>query len=114
VCCCQLKLRDVLGRRPFGAFSNLEAHPVTFSEILESFHVDVGVVNEYVRAIFLLDEAVAFLFTKELYSSSATVLTSFKKFLLWSQISGHRFGKGNDPSERNRPFNMTGPLVRAH
>jgi hypothetical protein len=34
--------------------------------------------------------------------------------LLWSQISGHRFGKGNDPSEQNRPFNMTGPLVRAH
>jgi len=53
--------RDVLRRRPFLAFHNIESNPVTFIECLEPGPIDPGMVDEYVRPVSLFDEPVPFL-----------------------------------------------------
>jgi hypothetical protein len=49
---------DVYRSGALGTLLDIEGHPVTFMELLEATGSDTGVMNEYIRSIFLLDEAV--------------------------------------------------------
>jgi len=51
------------------ALLDVKGHTVAFCKRFESGSIDTGVMNEYIRSIFLLDEAVAFFFVEPLYRS---------------------------------------------
>ena len=56
-------------RRPFFPLLYLKSDSVALFEGLETDCIDAGMVNEYVRTIFLLNETISLLITKPLYSS---------------------------------------------
>ena len=93
-CCRKLRLGHVLGRWPFVALLHFKIHPVTFSECLESGHVDRGVVNKYISTAVLLNETEPFPFVEPLYRPTYHSDGLLQKFLQRSKISGHHIGKG--------------------
>ena len=52
----RLQSGDVFGRRPSAALFNFEAHPLTFIQALETFHIDGRVVDEYIATIVLFNK----------------------------------------------------------
>ena len=67
--CYELKLTDVFGHRASITLFYVKAHTVTFSQGLESRHINGGVVNKYVLTVFLFNKAISLFFTKPLYCS---------------------------------------------
>lgn len=57
---CVLDATNVLGLETFGALFAFELDFITFVETAEAFTLDCGEVDEYILAIFSLNEAVAF------------------------------------------------------
>ncbi len=48
-------------RRPLLALLNIGGHPISLLERFEPRFLDAGMMNEYIRAVFLFDEAVSFI-----------------------------------------------------
>lgn len=64
---CQLcNNSNVFGLRTFLALSNFESYLLVFVQCTTTSTVDSAEVNEYVRAIFLLDKAEAFFIVEPL------------------------------------------------
>jgi hypothetical protein len=75
------KLDDVYidSRRAFLALLDVKRNTVTFIKRPETGRVDRCVMNEYVRSVFLLDEAEAFAGVKPFYDSICHAHTLLSK-----------------------------------
>jgi hypothetical protein len=82
----RLKRVDVLGYRSSVVLFYVKGHPLTISKGLESGCVDGRIMDKYVSAVVLFNEAIPLLFTKPFYNSfcQSNDLLS-KKFPLCSQ-----------------------------
>ncbi len=60
----ELRFANVFGDRSSFAVFYLETHLVAFFQTLETGHIYGGVVNKYIRALFLFDETISFLVAK--------------------------------------------------
>jgi hypothetical protein len=60
---------DIDSRGTFLALLYVKGNPVAFIKGLETGCIDTCMMNEYVRAIFLLDEAIALAAVKPFYYS---------------------------------------------
>ena len=96
---------DIYRGRTFGTLLNVKGNVVAVIKRFETGCIDSTVMDKYIRAIFLLDEAVAFAAIKPFYNS-----INHCSFLL--SINSHsfklpecHFDKWNLPLERNRPAN---------
>jgi hypothetical protein len=64
-----LKFANILRSRTFWAGDNIKADPITFSQGLESFSLDRGMMHEKIFAPFLLDKTKPLRIIKPLHSS---------------------------------------------
>jgi len=65
----QLYYCDIDCSRSFLAVLDVESNLVAFIKRLESGRINTGIMHKYIRAIFLLDEAIAFAAIKPFYNS---------------------------------------------
>jgi len=84
---------DIYRSRTFGTLLNVKGNVVAVIKRFETGCIDSTVMDKYIRAIFLLDEAVAF----------AAILLSNNSHSF--KLPECHFDKWNLPLERNRPAN---------
>jgi hypothetical protein len=93
---------DICRSRAFTPLLYLKCNLVAFIERLEPFCIDCGEMNEYIRTIFLLDEAKAFSVIKPLYGSISHSDTLLYSIFHGSQLQAITIDK-TDPSFRKKP-----------
>jgi len=96
--------------RAFFPFFDVKGHAVAFVQRLEAGSIDSRMMHEYIRAIFLFDETIAFFIAKPFYCSISHSDTLLSKNSHGPKLPGATFNKWNFPSERTRPANMGRPL----
>jgi len=68
------------------ALLDVKGNFVTFVERFEPRFVDAGMMNEYIRAIFLLDKAVSPLIVEPFYNTTGHTVSPFFNDLIVSLI----------------------------
>jgi hypothetical protein len=94
-----LQLGDVLGLRPTVTFFNLKAHPVTFIERSEPWHIDRRMVNKQILTIFLLNKSKPFSFTEPLHYSFSQSVDLLSQVLYGPKPKVATLAMKNNPSE---------------
>lgn len=69
-----LELGYVSSLRSLSTVNNFELYLSAFLKRLEAFHVQSGVVNEYIVALLVADKSVTFLVVEPLYSTSVHMI----------------------------------------
>jgi hypothetical protein len=93
----------ICGGRPFLALLYIKCNPVTFIKGFKSGRIDTGVMNEYIRAIFLFDKPKSLLIAEPFHCS-----ISHRDNLLSKKCRGSKLqviaplANGFPPQERNR------------
>ncbi len=91
--------------RSFFAFFNVKGNAVVFIERFETGCIDAGMMNKYIRSIFLLDKSVPFTAVKPFYNSISHRDILLSNSSHSSILKDATLTKWIFPLERNRPAN---------
>jgi hypothetical protein len=99
--CCNQTLDNgyIDGRRTFLALLDIKGNTIAFIKRPETGCIDRGVMDKYVRSVFLLDEAEAFAGVKPFYDSIGHALTLLSKKISKFYTGGYGIQKRIGPSE---------------
>ena len=70
----QLQLCNINSLRSLSSVDYIELYRSALVQRLEAFHVQSGVVNEYIVALLVADKSVTFLVVEPLYSTSVHMI----------------------------------------
>jgi hypothetical protein len=87
----------------------VKSNLVAFIERFETDRVDPGMMHEYIRTIFLLDEAITLTVIKPFNDSTSHSDTLLSKYFHGSKLQVATLDKWIFPSERNKPANKGEP-----
>ena len=107
----KLNHSDIYRWRTFLTLLYVKSNPVAFIEGLETGCIDTWMMNKYIRAIFLLNEAITFAAIKPLTIPLAIVTHSFQKNFHGSKLQVAALTNGSGLQSETGPPIKNGPLL---
>jgi len=101
---------DIYRRRTFLSLLDVKSNPITFVKSFEPGRIDSGMMNKYIRSVFLFNETVAFTAVKPFYNAIShrdTLLSNNShgsKLQVATLTNGFFLKRETGPSMKNGPL----------